>query len=212
MQRDLYDCLQMHGKQIKTVAKWADIPTSKLFIPGRLITDNAIIAFECLHAIQQGTTERNNFCVYKLDLSKAYDRVDWGFLEKVLLRLGFQSSWVQWVMSCVTTVRYSVCLNGVPLESFQPSRGLRQGDPLSLYLFLFVADALSYALQKDVQDNIIEELKISRHAPGISHLLFADDALLFFRANAEKSSRIRNLISIFEKGTGQKLSPANAHC
>ena len=51
MQRDLYDCLQMHGKQIKTVAKWVDIPTSKLFIPGRLITDNAIIAFECLHAI-----------------------------------------------------------------------------------------------------------------------------------------------------------------
>ena len=202
MQRDLYDCLQMHGKQIKTVAKWADIPTSKLFIPGRLITDNAIIAFECLHAIQQGTIERNNFCVYKLDLSKAYDRVDWGFLEKVLSSLGFQSSWVQWVMSCVTTVRYSVCLNGVPLESFQPSRGLRQGDPLSLYLFLFVADALSYALQKDVKDNIIEELKISRHAPRISHLLFADDALLFFRANAEQAIRIRNLISLFEKGTG----------
>jgi len=171
-------------------------------ILGRLITDNAIIAFECLHAIQQGMTERNNFCAYKLDLSKAYDRVDWGFLEKVLSRLGFQRSWVQWVMSCVTTVRYSVCLNGVPLESFQPSRGLRQGDPLSLYLFLFVADALSYALQKDVQDNIIEELKISRHAPGISHLLFADDALLFFRANAEQAIRIRNLISLFEKGTG----------
>ena len=98
------------------------------------------------------------------------------------------------------------------MESFQPSRGLRQGDPLSPYLFLFVADALSSILQKAVQDNVIEELKISRHAPGISHLLFADDALLFFRANAEKSSRIRNLISIFEKGTGQKLSPANAHC
>ena len=116
------------------------------------------------------------------------------------------------MMSCVTIVGYSVCLNGVPMESFQPSRGLRQGDPLSPYLFHFVADALSFALQKDVQDNFIEELKISRQAPGISHLLFADDALLFFRANAEKSSRIRNLISIFEKGTGQKLSPANAHC
>jgi len=89
-------------------------PHQSAFILGRLITDNAIIAFECLHAIQQGTIERNNLCAYKLDLSKAYDRVDWGFLEKVLSSLSFQSSWVQWVMSCVTTVRYSVCLNGVP--------------------------------------------------------------------------------------------------
>lgn len=70
-------------------------PQQSAFVPGRMITDNAIIAFECLHAIQQGATERNNFCAYKLDLSKAYDRVDWSFLEKVLVRLGFQSEWVQ---------------------------------------------------------------------------------------------------------------------
>lgn len=111
-------------------------------------------------------------------------------------------------MGCVTTVRYFVCLNGVPLESFQPSRGLRQGDPLSPYLFLFVADALSMLLQKGVQDNSIEELKISRHAPGISHLLFADDALLFFKANSEQANKIRALLQRFEEGTGQQLSPA----
>jgi hypothetical protein len=168
-----------------------------------MITDNAIIAFECLHAIQQGATERNNFCAYKLDLSKAYDRVDWSFLEKVLVRLGFQSEWGIGVMSRVTTVRYSVCLNGVPLESFQPSRGLHQGDPLSPYLFLLVADALSSAIQKDMQDNVIEELRISRN----SHLLFADDALLFFKANTEQATNVRNLTTRFERGMGQLLSP-----
>jgi hypothetical protein len=114
-----------------------------------MITDNALIAFECISAIQ-GVSERNNFCAYKLDLSKAYDRVDWNYLEKVLVRLGFHSVWVRWIMSCVTTVRYTVRLNGVLLEPFSPSRGLRQGDPLSPYLFLFVIDALSSALHKSI--------------------------------------------------------------
>jgi hypothetical protein len=82
------------------------------FIPGRMITDNALIAFECIHAIKENSDARGDFCAYKLDLSKAYDRVDWDFLNKVLLKLGFQSSWVQWVMSCVTSLRYRVRFNG----------------------------------------------------------------------------------------------------
>ncbi|RLN35951.1 hypothetical protein C2845_PM03G26230 [Panicum miliaceum] len=183
-------------------------PNQSAFVPGRLITDNAIIAFECIHAIQQSSLERNNFCVYKLDLSKGYDRVDWSLLEKVLLKMGFHSTWVRWVMSCVSTVRYSIRLNGVQLEPFSPTCGLRQGDPLSPYLFLFVADAISVALRKEIQEGQLEELKITRRAPGVSHLLFADDALVFFKATADQASWVKELLHRFEKCTGQKLSPA----
>jgi hypothetical protein len=69
-------------------------PTQSAFIPGRLITDNALIAFECIHAIQTGSAARRKFCAYKLDMAKAYDRVDWRFLEGVLAKLGFHSQWV----------------------------------------------------------------------------------------------------------------------
>jgi hypothetical protein len=96
-------------------------PSQSAFIPGRMITDNALIAFECMHAITSNTDQRGSFCAYKLDLSKAYDRVDWGFLNKVLLKLGFHRDWVQRVMQCVSTVRYSIRFNGAHSASFSPT-------------------------------------------------------------------------------------------
>uniref|UniRef100_A0A8I6Y5T1 Reverse transcriptase domain-containing protein n=1 Tax=Hordeum vulgare subsp. vulgare TaxID=112509 RepID=A0A8I6Y5T1_HORVV len=93
------------------------------FIPGRLISDNSIIAFECIHHIQSMKENSPALCAYKLDLSKAYDRVDWDFLEMALMRWGFSQTWILRVMACVTSVKYSVKFNGKLLESFSPSRG-----------------------------------------------------------------------------------------
>ena len=90
-----------------------------------MITDNALVAFECIHHIQQEKDPEKSFCAYKLDLAKAYDRVNWGFLEGVLQKIGFCNTWTQWVMQCVKSVRYSVKCNSELLEPFLPSRGLR---------------------------------------------------------------------------------------
>jgi hypothetical protein len=79
-------------------------PMQSAFIPGRLITGNALIAFECLHTISHENNNCKKFGALKLDLTKASDRVEWGYLRGVLQQLGFQSQWVQWIMECVTTV------------------------------------------------------------------------------------------------------------
>jgi hypothetical protein len=69
-------------------------PAQSAFVPGRLITDNALIAFECLYAIQSGNTRSKQFGAYELDFTKALDQVDWGFLRGALQQLGFHSKWV----------------------------------------------------------------------------------------------------------------------
>jgi hypothetical protein len=182
--------------------------TQSAFIPGRLITDNAAIAFECFHKIQRSKNPRNNHCAYKLDLSKAYDRVDWGFLEKILHKLGFCEQWIGWIMACVKSVRFSIKINGHTLKPFSPSRGLRQGDPLSPYLFLFVGESLSCILDKWTSQGHITPLKVARGAPGISNLLFADDSLLFFKSTPEEARAIDSALNLFQRGMGQLLSPS----
>jgi hypothetical protein len=111
-------------------------------------------------------------------------------------------------MACVTTVKYSIKFNGTLLEAFSPSRGLRQGDPLSPFLFLFVADGLSTLLRNEVNQNRITPLKVCRRAPGISHLLFADDTLLFFRATKEEALCVRKTLDVYAACTGQLVNPA----
>jgi hypothetical protein len=84
--------------------------------------------------------------------------VDWDFLKKAMQSLGFAHRWIDWIMACVTTVSYQVKFNGTLLDSFSLSRGLRQGDPLSPFLFLFVADGLSHLLQREVSTNGLEPI------------------------------------------------------
>ena len=122
--------------------------------------DNALIAFECIHSLQKSSDQKGKFGAYKLDLAKAYDRVVWKYLEGILEKIGFARKWIDWIMTCVKTVKYSVRFNGEILEKFTPSRGLRQGDPLSPCLFLFVADGLSRLLQKEIDNDQIKDLKV----------------------------------------------------
>jgi hypothetical protein len=100
-----------------------------------------------------------------LDMSKAYDRVEWSFLESIMLKMGFNSKWISLMMECVWTVSYSVLINGEPRGYFHPSKGLRQGNPISPYLFLLCAEGLSALLAQASQTKTIQGLSISRGGP-----------------------------------------------
>lgn len=110
------------------------------FVPGRLITDNAMIGFECLNLIKRHKKGNTGFFALKADMAKAYDRVEWSFLYGMMRKLGFNEKWIALIRNCISTVHYSICINGKVIGNIRPSRGLRQGDPLSPFLFLICAE------------------------------------------------------------------------
>ena len=153
------------------------------FVPGRLIVDNVLVAYEAFHHMKNWRGGKEGLLDLKLDISKAYDRVEWIFLEHIMRKLGFSNRWIKIVLSCVSTVSYSILINGEPKGRIIPSRGLRQGDPLSPYLFILCAEGLSSLIQAATNENFLHGVVVARGAPKISHLFFADDSLLFCKAN-----------------------------
>nr|XP_040249320.1 uncharacterized protein LOC120966829 [Aegilops tauschii subsp. strangulata]XP_045086245.1 uncharacterized protein LOC123494445 [Aegilops tauschii subsp. strangulata] len=135
------------------------------FLPGRLITDNFISAYECLHYMKRKKLKGNRFCALKLDMMKAYDRLEWNYLERVMLKLGISPRFTEIVMRCVTSVSFSVIFNGGKQEEFRPSRGLRQGDPISPYLFLLAAEGLSCLLKSTRSNERIQGIMVAAGAP-----------------------------------------------
>jgi hypothetical protein len=126
---------------------------------------------------------KKSYMAVKLDMSKAYDHVEWSFLEAIVRRLRFAEGWIFVIMCCVTSVNYSVLANGVPYSKIKSSRGLRQGDPLSPYLFLLVDEGLSSMLVRAEMGRQITGVPFSVGGIWLSHLFFANDSLIFCRAN-----------------------------
>ncbi|KAL9679186.1 hypothetical protein QQ045_017042 [Rhodiola kirilowii] len=167
-----------------------------------LIIDNILIAHEISHCIKSKSKHKTGFISLKLDMSKAYDRIEWKFLEKMMLVLGFAESWVRKIRIWVESVSYRVRINDHISEVIKPSRRLRQGDPISIYLFLLCAEWLTFALKKYQELGLIEGVKLCKNAPIVTHLMFADDCMLFLKARADSVVWIRDILKKYEAVSG----------
>lgn len=180
------------------------------FVAGRAIGDNVLITHETLHYLR--TSEAKKYCsmAVKTDMSKAYERIEWGFLQAVLSQLGFDPTWVSWIMSCVESVSYSFLVNGSPMGSVTPSRGIRQGDPLSPYLFILCTEVLSSLCEKAQIDGSLPGIRVARGCPSVNHLLFADDTMFFCRSSSSSVAALLKILRDYEELSGQCINFAKS--
>jgi hypothetical protein len=142
----------------------------------------------------------------KLDMSKAYDRVEWSFLEKMMKKLGFDDRWTALIMKCCSTVKYRFKINGSLTEEVIPERGLRQGDPISPYLFLICGEAFSCLLNAADEDGRLARVQVAETAPSFNHLLFADDSLILLKVNEESAQNMCDILELYENCSGQTVN------
>ena len=175
------------------------------FIPGRKGIDNAIIAQEVIHSLSK-KKGKVGYMALKIDLEKAYDKLVLCFIRDMLIRLKFPSLVTDIIMSCVTTVSTSIVFNGEALDPIYPSRGIRQGDPISPYLFIICMDFLGQLIEEKCSVKLWNPIKTSQRGPSVSHLMFADDLVLFAKADNTNCCAIRDVIEEFCKMSGQTIS------
>ncbi|RVW46613.1 Transposon TX1 uncharacterized 149 kDa protein [Vitis vinifera] len=176
------------------------------FVEGRQILDAVLIANE---VVDSRLKSNQGGVMCKLDIEKTYDHVDWKFLLVVLKQMGFGERWIKWIEWCISTVRYSVLINDSPSGFFQSSRGLRQGDPLSPYLFVIAMEVFSCLMRRAISRGFLSGWRArGRGGEGIliSHLLFADDTLVFCEESQDQLTYLSWLLMWFEAYSGLKVN------
>ncbi|XP_024158077.2 uncharacterized protein LOC112165700 [Rosa chinensis] len=180
-------------------------PNQVSYVPGRNISDNVMIAQEMLFKFKKSCGGLG-FFAWKVDLSKAYDRLSWQFIEMVLYEAQFPHSLVKLIMSCITSTSFQICFNGELTSSFHAQRGIRQGDPLSPYIFVLCMEKLSHLIHSTVDVGLWRPVRASQSGPKVSHLFFADDLMLFAEASPNQAAALKNCLDIFCSLSGQAVS------
>ena len=165
------------------------------FVPNHWIAKNVFLAQEIVHSFKKSKRKKGSVG-FKLDFHKAYDYLEWDFIIKVLGALGFNQNVSNLIFQCISPVRFTLLLNGSKSTSFSPSRGIRQGDSLSPYLFILCSEVLARLIDREVGRGNISSVKVCPKAPTITKIFYADDVLLLCGA---KISKVESLIGCIDK-------------
>ncbi|GJY08595.1 putative RNA-directed DNA polymerase, partial [Tanacetum coccineum] len=176
-------------------------PEQTAFIRGRQILDGPLLVNELIDWYKR---KKKTLMVFKIDFEKAFDSVSWDFIFQILQFMGFSQLWISWIRGCLFSARTSILVNGSPSREFSLHRGLRQGDPLSPFLFILVMEGLSVAIKDAISAGLFQGATIG--SLQISHLLFADDVLILGKWSRSNIYGMVQLLQCFHQVSGLKLN------
>lgn len=173
------------------------------FVKGRQASASILLVKEVAHSIQK---RRCKGVILKLDFEKAFDMVNWDFLLDTMKVMNFDHKWCSWIKSLLESTRISVIVNGTPSKEFAPRRGLRQGDPISPLLSNLAGQVLSSMINAEARKGIFSGIKLSKASDQISHLQFADDAVIFLDGSIESARGIKHVLQCFQLLSGLRIN------
>lgn len=139
----------------------------------------------------------------KLDMSTAFDRVEWKFVEAMMEKMGFDAKWTKLLAHCMSSVKYNVANDGKEIGPIYPIRGIRQGDPISPYLFIICHEGFSALINNYIHKGWLHGCIVANSAPSISHMLFADDSYLYCKSTTTEARKVCQLLQYFETASEQ---------
>lgn len=191
--------------RLQVIMDYLISPNQGAFLKCRLISDNILLSHEIFHHMRTHTSQKR-WMTLKLDMSKAYDRVELDFLINTMVTMGFPPKWCSWIYTCISSSVFQLLISGSPRTPFYRTRGLRQGDTLSSYLFLFTLEGLFGMLYLAAYNGTLQGIKLRRRCPPISHLLFANDSLMFSQATIPTATNLRKRFDLFQHASGQQIN------
>ncbi|KAL7614622.1 hypothetical protein Lser_V15G08580 [Lactuca serriola] len=177
--------------------------TQSTYIQGRHIHDGPLIINEIICWAKQ---KKKKMFLFKIDFEKAFDSINWGFLDSVMEQMNFGCKWRRWISSCLSSSKASVLVNGSPTEEFSISKGVRRGDPLSPFLFILAMEGLNIAVKSACDNLIICGIKLPGDGPVISHLLYADDVIFVGEWDYENLKNLSRILKCFHISSGLKVN------
>ncbi|GKU88292.1 hypothetical protein SLEP1_g2574 [Rubroshorea leprosula] len=191
------------ANRIKKVISKVISGAQSAFLGGRQITDGILILNEVVEEIKR---KKASSFIFKADFEKAYDCMNWNFLDEMMWRLGFGEKWRKWIKKCLQTASVIVLINGSPTDEFKMERGIRQGDPITPFLFLIVAEGLNGLIEAAVSKDLFQGVDIGPFGLNISHLQFADDTVIMGKADPTNIKAVKGILRWFELVSGLKIN------
>lgn len=182
-------------------------PQRTSFFPGRHIIKNIVVAQEVIPSMRNNKGTKGQMAI-KMDLKKSYDRLSWSFIHETLLEAGIPTDFVQIILECITTIQMNLLRNGEFINEFRPSKGIRQGDPISAYIFVLFIERLGHGICHTVNMGRWKPIRLSQHCIFLTYLFFADDILLLAEALCEQATILCSVLDTYCSRSGARLNKA----